>query len=65
MKNTFIIFMNILFIMVVAADVVSVKYGYDSKLPKVTKSSYHELQAQVEQPLQTADMYILNSYKLQ
>lgn len=64
MKNSFIILMNLLFIMVIAADVVSVKYGCDSKLPKVTKSSYQELQAQIEEPLQTADMNILNNYKL-
>ena len=57
--------MNILFIMVVAADVVSVKFNCETNLPKVTKSAYQELQAQTEAPLQTANMYILNSYKLQ
>ena len=64
MKNTFIIFMNILFIMVVAADVVSVKFNCETNLPNVTKSAYQELQAQTEAPLQTADMYILNNKNL-
>ena len=61
MKNTIIVFMNILFIMVVAADIVSVKFNCDTKLPKVTKSAYQEIQAQT---LQTADISNSYSYKL-
>lgn len=61
MKNTIIVFMNILLIMVIAADIVSVKYNCDTKIPKVTKSAYHEIQTQV---LQTADITNPNNYKL-
>lgn len=47
MKNLFIILMNVLFLLVVAADVVAVKYDCDTA-PVVQKSCYQERQAQTQ-----------------
>lgn len=47
MKNLFIVFMNVLFLLVVAADVVAVKYDCDTA-PVVQKSCYQERQAQTQ-----------------
>ena len=64
MKNVIIIFMNILFVMVVSADIISVKYECETNIPKVTKSAYQEIQAQIDSPLKTADMSQSYGYKL-
>jgi len=65
MKNTFILLMNILFLLAVSADVIAVKFDCETTLPQVTKSAYQELQqAQNGLNEKTADMTIYNAYKL-
>lgn len=59
MKNYFIFLMNFLFIMVVIADVISVKYNCETSVPMVTKSTYQEMQAQIDTPVKTADIYTI------
>ena len=53
MKNALIIFMNVLFILVVAADVVAVKFECNTA-PQVQTSCYQELQA--HQPTTNLDV---------
>ncbi len=56
MKNLFVVLMNVLFLLVVAADVVSVKYECNAA-PTVQKSCYQERQAHFQAPV---DMISLN-----
>jgi len=58
MKNAFIVFMNILFIAVVAADITAAKYGCDATPVVVQNSCYQERQAQYHPVVNTADMMI-------
>lgn len=64
MKNSFIILMNILFVMVVAADVISVKFDCETNVPIVTKSTYQQIQAQLDTDVKTADLGIAKALKL-
>lgn len=63
MKNLFVVLMNVLFLLVVAADVVAVKYDCSVE-PTVQKSSYQQRQAQYHPVVQTADLMIVNAYNL-
>ena len=63
MKNVFVVLMNILFLLVVAADVVAVKYDCDAT-PVVKTSAYAERQAQYHPVSQTADMMATVTYSL-
>ncbi len=63
MKNVFVVLMNVLFLAVVAADVVAVKFECASS-PVVQKSCYQERQAQYRPVVQTAELMNVNSYKL-
>ncbi len=56
MKNLFVVLMNVLFLLVVAADVVAVKYECNTE-PVVQKSCYQERQTQYNAPV---DMLTLN-----
>ena len=61
MKNLFIVLMNVLFLAVVAADVVAVKYECNTA-PVVQKSCYQERQAHFQAPV---DMISLNALNIQ
>ena len=64
MKNSFVFLMNILFILAVSADFISVKYQCDTKLPMVTKSSYQQLQANLNKDIKNIDMMKISAIKL-
>lgn len=63
MKNLLVVLMNVLFLLVVAADVVAVKYDCDVT-PVVQKSAYAEKQAQYHPVAQTADLMVNSTYSL-
>ena len=63
MKNLFIIFMNLLFVLAVAADVIAVKYNCATE-PAVQKSCYQAQQEKMSPVSQTADLLVNLEYKL-